>query len=419
MSAQQKKTTSIKRKLLSVVLLPIVMFGAMVVIFGMFLLYRSYTKSIQEELASATSVLLDCLELTVEGDYSYDNNILLKGDLNLMDSSMLHRIKENSQIDTTIFWQDTRVLTTVEDKSGVSAAGTKASQSVINAVLQKGNNYYSDRLDINGVAYVGYYMPLKNSNQSIVGMVFAGKKSQLVYEKVFSILLWFAIFSLIAILIAFRISRIYSNRMVSDINVINGFLKTISEGDLTATLDDRIASRKDELGSIGLYAAKMRDDLRKIIETDPLTSLFNRRSCNNKLKVLERDKTEFCIVMCDIDWFKKINDTYGHDAGDYVLVTISQMFQKNIENCGFASRWGGEEFLLVYKLGLSDTKAKVEQLQNTIREFNFQYQDKSFRVTMTFGIEGDHMGSSYEDRIREADNKLYVGKNGGRNQIVC
>lgn len=419
MSASQKTTTSIKRKMLSVALLPIVVLGAMVVIFGILLLYRSYTESIQEELASATNVLLNCLDLTIEGDYSYENDMLLKGDLNLTDSIMLYRVKENSQIDTTIFGQDTRVLTTVEDENGISAVGTKASQNVINEVLQKGNHYYSDRLDINGVAYVGYYMPLKNSDQSIVGMVFAGKKSQLVYDKVFSILLWFAVFSLIAILIAFMISRISSNRMVFDINVINGFLKTISEGDFTATLDDRIVERKDELGAIGLYATKVRNDLMKIIETDPLTSLFNRRSCNNKLKALERDKAEFCLVMCDIDWFKNINDTYGHDAGDYVLVTISQMLQENIKDCGFASRWGGEEFILVYRLGLKDTKAKVAQLQSSIREFNFQYQDKSFRVTMTFGIEGDRLDSSYEERIKEADNKLYVGKNDGRDQIVC
>ncbi|MDE5965892.1 MAG: diguanylate cyclase [Lachnospiraceae bacterium] len=419
MFTQQKKTTSIKRKMLSVVLFPIVLLGAMIVIFGILLLYRSYTESIQEELASATSVLLNCLDLTVEGDYSYENDMLFKGALNLTDSIVLSRIKDNSQIDTTIFWQDTRVLTTIKDENGISAAGTKASESVVNAVLQNGNNYYSNRLDINGVAYIGYYMPLKNSDQSIVGMVFAGKKSELVYDKVFSILLWFAIFSLIAIVIAFRLSRLFSNQMVFDINIINGFLKTISEGDLTATLDDRIVVRKDELGAIGLHATKMQDNLRKLIGTDPLTSLFNRRSCNNKLRALEQDKEEFCIVMCDIDWFKKINDTYGHDAGDYVLVTISQIFQENIKDCGFASRWGGEEFLLVYGLGLQDTRAKVEQLQNTIREFNFQYQDKSFRVTMTFGIEGDHTGSSYEERIKEADNKLYVGKNDGRNQIVC
>lgn len=419
MFAQQKKTTSIKRKMLSVVLLPIVLLGAMIVIFGILLLYRSYTESIQEELASATSVLLNCLDLTVEGDYSYENDMLFKGALNLTDSIVLSRIKDNSQIDTTIFWQDTRILTTIKNENGISAAGTKASESVVNAVLQNGNNYYSNRLDINGVAYIGYYMPLKNSDQSIVGMVFAGKKSELVYDKVFSILLWFAIFSLIAIVIAFMLSRLFSNRMVFDINIINGFLKTISEGDLTATLDDRIVVRKDELGAIGLHATKMQDNLRKLIGTDPLTSLFNRRSCNNKLRALEQDKEEFCIVMCDIDWFKKINDTYGHDAGDYVLVTISQIFQENIKDCGFASRWGGEEFLLVYKLELQDTKTKVEQLQNTIREFNFQYQDKSFRVTMTFGIEGDHTCSSYEERIKEADNKLYVGKNDGRNQIVC
>lgn len=417
--AQKKKRNGIRKKLLFVVLAPIGVLGAMIIIFGVILLYQSYTRSIQDELTSTTNILTDCLELTVRGDYSYEDGMLLKGDLNITDSTMLYRVKEKSEIDTTIFWQDTRILSTVEDEYGVSAVGTKAGPEVVEAVLKQGKDYYSNALDINGVTYIGYYKPLENNDHSIVGMVFAGKRRQLVYKKVCGILLWFLVFSVIAVIIAICLSRPFSNHMVSDINVINEFLKTISEGDLTVILDESIAGRNDELGAIGMYASKMENDLKKLIETDPLTSLYNRRSCNNKLHVLEKQGIKFCVVMCDIDWFKKINDNYGHGAGDYVLVAVSDIIQENIKDCGFASRWGGEEFLLVYQTDFPTVKEKVGQLQKRIREFDFLYNGETIKITMTFGIEAGDKDDSSEDKIKNSDKKLYIGKNNGRDQIVC
>lgn len=414
----KKKERSIRTKLLSVVLLPLVVLSILIVIFGMVLQYRFYAQSIRDELASTTSILTDCLELTVRGDYSYEDGMLLKGDLNITDSTMLYRVKEQTQIDTTIFWQDTRILTTVEDSYGLSAVGTKADYEVVKTVLDQGEDFFSHAVDVNGMPYIGYYIPLKNSDHTVVGMVFAGKPRESIYQKIGEILFWFAIFSLIAVIIAILLCSVYSNRMVTDINAINRFLRTISEGDLTAELEERIVGRKDELGTIGKYASSMRSDLRKMIEMDPLTSLYNRRSCNNKLKALEKEKAEFSVVMCDIDWFKKINDSYGHDAGDYVLVTISELIRDNMQGNGFASRWGGEEFLLIYQLGTEETGEKVKQLQKSIRDYDFIYEDKKIKITMTFGIEAQEE-KSYEETIKQADTKLYVGKNNGRDQIVA
>ena len=416
---RKKKERSIRTKLLSVVLLPLIVLGFLIVIFGMLLQYQFYARSIQDELASATSVLLDCLDLTVRGDYSYENGMLLKGDLNITDSTMLYRVKEKSQIDTTIFWEDTRILTTVENEYGVSAVGTLASPEVIETVLKQGKDYYSNDVDVNGEPYIGYYIPIENSDHTVVGMIFAGKKRQLIINKISEVLRWFVVFSVISIIIAISLTSLYSNRMIKDINIINHFLCTISEGDLAATLDERIVARHDELGAIGRYASRMRSDLQKMIEMDPLTSLYNRRSCNNKLEALEKEKTEFFIVMCDIDFFKKINDNYGHDAGDYVLVTISELIRENIKDQGFASRWGGEEFLLIYQLGIDETMEKVKLLQQVIRDYHFQYEGQDIKITMTFGIESDAEAKPYEERIKQADGKLYVGKNNGRDQIVA
>lgn len=413
-----KKNNSIQKKLLFIGLLPILILTILIVSLGMILLYRSYAISIQEELESTTNVLIDCLDLTVPGDYHYENDILYKGDLNITTSAMMNRVRERSGIDTTIFWHDTRVLTTVVNESGESATGTKASPEVVKAVFLEGRDYYSNDVDVNGMKYIGYYMPLLNSNQEVIGMVFAGQSRQQVYDKVLSVLTWFVLFSMLAVLFTSLLIRLFSKKMTADINGINEFLATIAKGDLTASLDEEIVQRGDELGTIGQYASKMRSDLKNLIENDPLTTLFNRRSCNNKLKALENEKIDYSVVMCDVDWFKKINDNYGHDAGDHVLIKISQLILGNIKDCGFASRWGGEEFLLIYQLDYDGTKARVEQLQKAIREYDFTYGDNEIRIRMTFGVEAGHKDESYEERVKRADNKLYIGKNNGRDQIV-
>lgn len=413
-----KKEKSIRTRMVAMVLLPILVLSLLIIFIGMALLYRLYTQSIRNELTATTNVVLDCLNLTVRGDYAYESGMLLKGDLNITDSTMLYRVQEKAQIDISIFWQDTRILSTVSNEYGVSAVGTRAGKDVIEAVLERGECYYSTNLDINGVSYIGYYMPIENADGTIVGMIFAGKKTDMVYQGIKAIMLWFVGVSVAASILAVIISSVYSSRMTSDINQINSFLKTISEGDLTVNLDKRIACRKDELGRIGEYASRMRTDLKKMIERDPLTSLYNRRSCNNRLRALENAHSEYTVVMCDIDWFKKINDTYGHDAGDYVLVTLSKLIGENVKDCGFASRWGGEEFLLVYQLAHDAAMQKVRQMQQRIREYDFTYEGKTIKVTMTFGVEADNGSAPYERRISLADGNLYVGKNNGRDQII-
>lgn len=413
-----REREGIRKKLLGVVLFPVTVFGIIIVIFGMSMLYSSYTQGIRDELESTTNSMIDSLEFAIDGDYSFKDNSLYKGNLNITNSTMLHSAKEISQIDTTIFWHDTRIITTLEDKQGVSAVGTKANPDVVQAVIGEGKNYYSDHLNLNGMEYVGYYTPLKNSDDTIIGMVFAGKSKSTFYNRLQGFLTGFLMVCMISIFIALALINSFSGKMVNDIDMINDFLKNISEGNLGSDLDERVQSRDDELGSIGLYAVKMRDNLKNMIERDPLTKLFNRRSVNNKLKRLENNKSDFCIVMCDVDWFKKVNDTYGHEAGDYILVMVSNIIKKNVDGCGFAGRWGGEEFLLIYQLSFEETLKKVEQIKETIEDFDFNYQNIIIKITMTFGIESENEENNYEKRIKKADDRLYIGKSSGRNIIV-
>ncbi len=414
-----EKKKSIRRRLLLIVLFPIILLSFVITAVGMMLFYSFYTQSIRDELVSTTNMMFDCLDLAVEGDYTYQDGMLFKGDLNITDSKMLHRIKDESEIDTSIFWEDTRILTTVEDAAGISAVGTKADKEVADSVLSEGRSVFPDGLSIGGIPYIGYYTPIENSDHEIVGMMFAGKQKSLVYDRILQVVLYFAAFSVITIVIAILIIKSYSSGIILDINLINDYLKKISEGDLRAALDDRIAKRNDEIGSIGLYASVMRSKLQKLVEMDPLTDLYNRRSCHNLIETIVKSKETYSVVMCDIDFFKKINDNYGHDAGDYVLVELSRLLRESVWETGYASRWGGEEFLLVYKLDFAKAKEKAERLQKDVREHDFSYQGIRLKVTMTFGVAEGKENISYEEVIKEADEKLYIGKNNGRDRIVA
>ena len=410
---------SIRKKLLPIVIFPVILLSCLITVTGVTLFYGFYIQSVRNELVSTTDTLLDCLNFTISGDYYYENEMLLKGDLNITDSTMLLRIKEQSQIDITFFWGDLRIMTTIEDEYGISAVGTKASADVAQIVLNQGERYFSQNLEINDRDYVGYYVPLQNSDGTIVGMIFAGKQKDLVYKKITEVIIWFATFSIITIIISIVITLKFSSRMIADVNNINNFLKAISEGNLRTALGNSIVKRNDEIGSIGIYALKMRDNLQKLIERDALTELYNRRSCHSMLSAISQKNELYCIVMCDIDFFKKVNDTYGHDAGDYVLQQVSDLIKKSVSEYGFASRWGGEEFLLVYKLGYEDTVARTQQLRQSILEHDFTYEKTKMDITMTFGVADGAEFIRYENVIKKADEKLYVGKNNGRNQVVA
>ena len=420
---------SIRKKLLPIVIFPIILLSCLITVTGVTLFYGFYTQSIRNELVSTTDTLLDCLNFAISGDYRYENEMLLKGDLNITDSTMLLRIKEQSQIDTTFFWDDLRIMTTIEDEYGVSAVGTKAGNEVKKVVLKQGQRYFSKDLTINGDMYIGYYVPLKNTDGEVVGMIFAGKQKDLVYEKITEVIMWFAVFSVIMIVVSIIITLKFSSSMIADINSINRFLKAISEGNLRSTLGNRVVNRNDEIGSIGLYALKMRDNLQKLIERDALTELYNRRSGHTMLSAISQKNELYCVVMCDIDFFKKVNDTYGHDAGDYVLQQVSRLIKMNVSDYGFASRWGGEEFLLVTRGSKEDCLARLNEIRNRIINLRIRYSNTTIKVTMTFGFvdcmeilehtELINPSVNIDALVQIADSRLYYGKENGKNTIVC
>lgn len=175
---------------------------------------------------------------------------------------------------------------------------------------------------------------------------------------------------------------------------------------------------------IKLASAKLRHQnaiLDQLANTDPLTGLYNRRSMNVFLEQALKSDSSFAVVMCDIDDFKKINDTYGHDFGDIVLQEIAQITTENVNECGYVCRWGGEEILLLIS---NSTKEKTRQIAEDIRSsvdshrFLSESGKASVHCTLTLGVAEYEKGKTIEEVITRADYNLYCGKRNGKNMVV-
>ncbi|HOJ12729.1 MAG TPA: GGDEF domain-containing protein, partial [Clostridiales bacterium] len=198
--------------------------------------------------------------------------------------------------------------------------------------------------------------------------------------------------------------------------------------------------RKDEIGKLANGVEMLQKsieeeqalklELRQVIVKledlsikDPLTGLYNRRYIIEKINELEtrykRSKSLFSIIISDIDYFKRINDRYGHDCGDLVLFNIARLISDCCREQDILSRWGGEEFLIL----LSDTNHDganilAERIRKKLENESIQYGDISLKITMTFGVSEYSESLGIEGTIKNADMALLQGKHNGRNRVV-
>jgi diguanylate cyclase (GGDEF)-like protein len=225
------------------------------------------------------------------------------------------------------------------------------------------------------------------------------------------------------LLAASVISRKYTNNIVSAIEGMHSFLAKMVAGRLSNEMPQEILKREDEIGAMGQSIIHMQNAVRILVECDPLTTLYNRRCGDAKMKAVQKKALEsgepFCIAIGDIDFFKKVNDTYGHDAGDLVLKHVASELKNLMAGRGHAVRWGGEEFLLIFEdMRLIPVAASIETFLDKIKAARIKYGSQDIRVTMTMGLVEGKADRSMEEMIKEADEKLYYGKQNGRNQLV-
>ncbi|MEH6579681.1 MAG: GGDEF domain-containing protein [Amphritea sp.] len=163
--------------------------------------------------------------------------------------------------------------------------------------------------------------------------------------------------------------------------------------------------------------------LSRLASQDHLTGLYNRRfACemaDKNIKQALRNRTSVCFVLGDIDHFKNINDSYGHDVGDKILKEVSQLFSSDFRAVDIVSRWGGEEFLIVLPGADGGAAYKaVDKIRETLNQTVTVDSGNNTRLSMSFGIAEWQTGESMDDCVKRADDALYASKENGRNQVT-
>lgn len=184
--------------------------------------------------------------------------------------------------------------------------------------------------------------------------------------------------------------------------------------------------------------ASYHDEIYRLTTTDGLTQVYNKRYF---LKEMEREMSrsirysrELSLVMCDIDHFKSINDTYGHLAGDYVLKQVAQRIRRHIRRDDVLARYGGEEFVLMLpELPKNRAIGTAEKLRKLIESEPFEFDNVTIPITLSMGVAGlpeyiEEVGGGAPEEmskdincfafIKIADDRLYRAKEGGRNMVV-
>ena len=421
-----KRKGKISMVLQSISIIPLLFFGFLI----MAIAYHQCTKTIHAEieisLHNTIHNVQQLFDVAYPGDYKLMGETafqLYKGDFDITDNyELIDKVKQDTELDITLFFDNTRILTTICDTEGRRMIGSAAPDSVTAQVLRKGETHFYTNTMISGQKYFSYYAPLYNQNNSIVGMFAVLKPGDSVAAAINKSMYPFLIADLLVMLLIAVCNYLYTRNFASAITKINRFLADVSGGNLNSELDNSVLRRNDEFGDIGRSAINMQHSLRRMIEQDTLTELFNRRSAHRKLQnILPKANMPgeaFSLCIADIDFFKKVNDTYGHDCGDIVLKKVADTLREHMYSCGFAARWGGEEFLLVFDhMSAYEAYDSLEALLNKIRALEIPYNDEILHVTMTFGL-ADGQTTDLQELLKIADDNLYQGKTAGRNQIV-
>ncbi len=162
-----------------------------------------------------------------------------------------------------------------------------------------------------------------------------------------------------------------------------------------------------------------KDAISKVAEKDALTQIYNRTKFNTMLSVALRNAEiyheSFTIILFDIDHFKQVNDTYGHNVGDQVLIQLASLVKSQLRTQDTFARWGGEEFIILSESATSnEAHILAERLRETIETFPF---DKVEKITCSFGVSQYENNDTTTSILKRADDALYEAKKSGRNRV--
>jgi len=207
-------------------------------------------------------------------------------------------------------------------------------------------------------------------------------------------------------------------------NLLGVFVMFSGERDFADTLQIELLKVMCNQASTSIANAQLHAEIEKLATTDGLTGLFNHRvfqeKLSDELKRMDRYSEQISLILTDIDFFKKVNDRYGHPAGDIVLKEVAKVIKGTLRDIDIPARYGGEEFAVILpQTNGIGAKNIAERLRKSVMDASFSADGASFKITLSIGIATSPVDAkTKEELIEKSDNALYHAKHNGRNQSV-
>lgn len=259
----------LKQKILLIALLPLLVLGVAITVVSNKKINDAMTETISDGLrGTATAVRSTFRKMNSEPYMLNENNELVKGDFNISQQvDMADDIKEVANIDVSIYYGDTRYMTSAKDDSGQRVMGTLTDKEVLDTVLGEGKEYFTDNVSVSGLSYFGYYIPLFDfDTNETVGMVFAGMKKEIVDSQIRQITMIIVILAAVLMVFCTILTILIVGKMSKRLNVGVSALEEVAQGKLNFKFDEESLRQSDEVGEICRAIKKLEENLSDIIK---------------------------------------------------------------------------------------------------------------------------------------------------------
>lgn len=407
-----------------IIILPVFFIGIVMAGISYILIKKNVYYEIRSGMENEAYTLANTYDVMYPGYYELvkaENLMALKKGEHYLTNDFIDNIKEDTGLEITIFYNDIRMITTLYSNNK-RITGSKMNSAIKKDVLDNGYSKFYDDVRIEEERFFAYYLPVHNGSENIIGAICILKPANQIHSKFTKQVIPLIAMIIAGVVIITYLNYLYFGKLNKNFKHIRNFLGEVTGGNLKAEMNREALAREDEIGDVAKASVNMQRSLRNLIVKDSLTDLYNRRYCNQNLKNISEQYIKtgepYTLAIADIDFFKKVNDTYGHTAGDEVLVSVAQIMKKSMAGKGFAARWGGEEFLLVYTgCDMETTLTYLEMLVEAIREMRVEYDDKAIKITISIGVATGN-GDSVDKVLCTADDRLYHAKKEGRDRVV-
>lgn len=285
--------------------------------------------------------------------------------------------------------------------------------------------------ELDGESKIAYYCHTSRRDWLVITVI---NKSEIIASIAYKIGIYVLFIYIVSMAFGFAQSSFLSNKFSTPLIQLQRKVRAVVEGNWDESEanqpcpDNEIGAISQEIEKIttdGLYSksrelVQLNDRLKEKAATDQLTKLNNRRHIDEELtnlyERLTRYNNPFSVILIDLDWFKKVNDIYGHQLGDTTLQELAKILKESVRYVDCVGRWGGEEFIILCpETHFGDAKNLAERIRSSVENTEFTIQSK---VTISAGVAECSRAESIDSLIYRVDKNLYIAKENGRNTVV-